>query len=207
MNGNSAYPFLLLRFDFIQTTFSTVSPNDFMCFILSPNNLEIIQSQIKWRFSNLNESPYTEFESSIDNYKYQEVRENNPVYDIIDSRTCNLDTILANFYTPSCDSLYKMISLKGAVNLSFCGNLYFDISYKRQMIYPSRSMPDNGYYYQIPIENSTNILYGRFRNNCNCWDGDLNTTKGYNSCFPDPVTGQKCRHGYRVEKYSVNGLF
>ena len=198
---------MFFTIDFDQATFSTVSPTDFNCFIESTINSEIIQYQVKWRFSSLNQSPYTEFESSTDNFKYQEVRENNPAYGNIDPTTCNLDKISAKFFTPYCGYLYKLRSLKGAVNLSFCSNFYFDISYKRHMIYASKSVPDNGYYYQIPIKNSTNILYGKCRNNCNCWDGDLNTNKGYNSYFPDPVTNQKCRDGYLLEKYSVNGVF
>ena len=203
MSGNSSRRVLFFAIDFDQSTLSSVGQNDFNCFIESTTNSEIIQYQVNWRF--LDESPYTASKSSIDNYKYQEVRKNNPAYGNIDSIRCNLDKISVKFYTRYCGSLYKLKSLKGAVNLSFCEKLYFDISYKRHMIYASKSVPDNGYYYQIPVKNSTNILYGKFRNNCKCWDGDLNTSRGYNSCFPDPVTNQKCRDGYRLEKYSVGG--
>ena len=105
-------------------------------------------------------------------------------------------------FTPYCETTRKAKSLKGASNFRFCENYFFDITYNKYMIYPSLFVPDNTFYYQMRVPGTTHILYGKCTNNCICWDGNLDTVKGYNSCFPDPVTNKKCPAGYRLRKYS-----
>ena len=68
-------------------------------------------------------------------------------------------------------------------------------------------MPDNTYYYQIPLPGTTHIFNGKCRNNCNFWDGNLHTTKGYNTCIADPVINKKCFGNTRLRKYSISGNF
>ena len=208
MTGFSDFSLLIIDVDFDKSFLDHAPAFSYVCYFRFFLTSEVIVSQLKWRFCNLNESPYNYFETSKDNYNFQVIKKNDPIYDSLESDYCKINSVSATFYDPNCEQLLRVPSLKGAANLNFCENLYFDITYKRNMIYASKSIPSNDfYYYQIPVQNSSNILYGKCRNNCNCWDGDLYTSKGYNTCIPDPITNKKCKVGYRLKKYSLSEIY
>jgi hypothetical protein len=169
---------------------------------------EVFDHHVDWDFESTppNSKPqlFKEFQKSFSNNSHQILQRAGPIS--ISTNTCQMTSSSVTHIIPNCDKLKLQKSLKGGITMSFCDNLFFDIVNNKHMLYATTQMPTNKYYYQLPIPGTTNILYGECQNNCNCWDGNLLTSKGYNSCFLDPQTNQICKSGYFLKTISIDPL-
>ena len=201
LQGYEHYSFLVFGISY-KKMFSSAWPNKTTCKFIVDTTFEVLDRHLNWRFNNANTSPYVEFEQSLDNFNSQIIKRSQTKFVLISSDHCSINSIELSHLTPYCETTRKAKSLKGASHLRFCENYFFDITYNKHMIYPSLFVPDNNFYYQMRVPGTSHTLYGKCTNNCICWDGNLDTVKGYNSCFLDPVTNKKCPPGYRLRKYS-----
>ena len=164
-----------------------------------------IYDTINWNFNNKSVSPYSEYRFSQENKQFQIKVKPETSLTTITKGTCEIKTFMAFYFNPTCESEYLSTpSLKGYLGLKFCTGVYVNVTDSPYMITPEASFTPGHYDYVIPVPGTSSFVYGKCKNNCKCWDGDLHTTKGYNSCFVNPSTGKICGDSFGLINYSLD---
>jgi hypothetical protein len=182
-----------------------ISTDKKYCEIKNENN-EVLTDFINWKFNNCPISPYYEYYIVAGNYKQLlkiDVTKN--IAQISPGDCALLYNFESSFHSGECLTEYfTSESLKGYLALKFCDNAYINISNLDNMIFPEKTVDIKNNEYKIPIPGTTSFAYGKCKNNCRCWDRDINTEKGYNSCFPHPDTGEICPDGFGLLNFSLD---
>lgn len=193
-----------IRIDYflnIETSILTNTP-EMTCYI--ENNFgQRVNDIINWNFNNLDVLPFTSFQASKENSEYQiKIQPQSQLTSISDG-TCEIIQINAYYFNPTCESESSLTpSLKGYMGFKYCTGAYVNITNLPYMITPEIDFTPGFYDYVIPVPGTSSFMYGKCKNNCKCWDGDLHTTKGFNSCFINPNTGDFCENSFGLINYS-----
>ena len=205
-HGNESFDFAILNLNYSYKCNINVSPSNPSCKCFTSIG-GLLDFHIFWKYVDGYPGFFFDFQQSPSNYSRQIIRSNDSKYGSVSNDRCDMTSVSVVYFDPNCSTAAPLSSLRGSFYLHFCGHGFLDITNNPEMLSLSTEPLEYEYTYQMLIPGSSITLYGKCRNNCVCWDGDINTTKGYNSCFPDPVTNQKCKFGYRLHMYSGNGLF
>ena len=200
---SAGYSRMRLYIELEKTVPALTGTDEATCYI--ENNLgERVYDYINWNFNNKSVSPYSDYSVPLENRLSKiKIKPQNSLTSI-SKGTCEIHTFTSYYFKPTCEPEYLSTpSLKGYLGLKFCAGVYVNVTDSPYMITPEAGFTPGDYDYVIPVPGTSGFVYGKCKNNCKCWDGDLHTSKGYNSCFVNPSTGNICE-GSKLINYSLD---
>lgn len=199
------HSFLTIRILINQDSSQLVSNSERHCEFVN-NNGAVVFDSINWDFNNQSVTPYSDFKYSLENKVFYVTMDLDSGMKDIQKGNCEINSNFNAFLNDgACVIAYTSnASLKGFMGIKYCSGVYINIGESSHMIKPESNKTIGHDEYLMKIPGTSSFAYGKCRNNCKCWDGDIDTLQGYNSCFVNPDTGKVCADGFGLLNYGLD---